>query len=232
MTTTPVPSVVANPLRTYQFRVGLLPVPPADPAEAAADRTTLAPAPAAPRSATQPVGEIGGDYVAGVRRVSGLTLTIAGNETWEGGNSLHRHANPNRATWEPITLEQGLALDDTLERWAAAAVRFLRTGTVDPTAPVKRNLVLDVWDPASAGPGGAFQRLARRYLVFNAWVSKFVAIPRLDAMADEVALLSVELTHHGWRADPLPTFDSPAVAAAGPPAAGPAAGPGGNQAPP
>lgn len=180
--------------------------------------------------------------VAGLRKVSGLTMSVQAHETWEGGNSLHRYAQPDRATWEPITLEQGLALDDTLERWARAAIEFLHTGS-RPSEAVKRNVVLEVWDPQSslggfAGPGdavaedvgaavtgvasamgfggvgaavgsavasalgsvGADRR--RSYEIFNAWVSRYEAIPALDAMGNEVGLLLVELTHEGWRPHP------------------------------
>jgi phage tail-like protein len=179
---TTLPSTARNPLRTYQFRVGVLPA-----------GSALASAP----------------YVAGVRRVSGLSVTVSAAEAWEGGNPLHRYANPDRATWDAITLEQGLALDDTLELWAAAVVRFLRSGEVSPDQPVKRNVLIDVWDPdlhgrAGAVPTGAPEERIRRYLVFNAWISKLRALPQLDSMGDEVGLLSVELTHEGWRADPAP----------------------------
>lgn len=160
--------------------------------------------------------------VAGVRRVSGLSVQVQAHETWAGGNSLHRYANPDRAVWEPITLEQGLALDDTLERWAAACVEYLQTGR--PQAePVKRNVVIEVWDPhvrggaaagseapsaAQAGAEPAGEPARRRdYEVVNAWISRFQALPALDAMSNEVGLLTVELTHEGWRTrepDPAP----------------------------
>jgi phage tail-like protein len=184
---TTLPATARNPLRTYQFRIGVLP-----------PGTTGAAAP----------------YVAGVRRVSGLSVTVTAAETWEGGNPLHRYANPDRATWEPITLEQGLALDDTLERWAAAVVQFLRTGTVTRGQPVKRNVLIDVWDPDLHGrvapvPNPGVEQRIRRYLVFNAWISRLRALPQLDAMSDEVALLGVDLTHEGWRTDPPPSGGTP-----------------------
>lgn len=187
--TTSTPARPRNPLRTYQFRVGLL-APPAgagDDGAAAAGQER---------------------YVAGVKRVSGLNLTVAATEVREGGNALHRYANPDRATWDPVTLEQGLALDDTLERWARAAVDFLRTGTADASEPVKRNAFVDVWDPALPTEGRA-----RRYLLLNAWVSRFQAIPQLDATASEVGLVVVELTHEGWRSQEPPTFERAAAAA-------------------
>ncbi len=170
-----------NPLRNYQFRIHLR-------------------GPQIRRS---------GPYVAGVQRVSGLSVSIEASEIWEGGNNLHRYANPNRANWDPITLEQGVALDGTLEEWATAVLDFLRTGRA-PSQQLKRNLFIDVWDPDLHGHGGSpvgtdvagggadYTRF-RRYEVFNAWPSKLQAMPQLDAMGNEVALLSLELMHEGWR---------------------------------
>ncbi len=177
--TEPVTAVRWNPLRTYQFRLKLL-----APGQAAS----------------------GAGYVAGVRTVSGLSLQVAPFEVWEGGNNLHRYANPNRVSWEPLTLEQGLALDDTLERWARAVVDFSRTGRAPANQPVKRELLIDVWEPTThpTGPSPTTERpqRLRSYRVFNAWISKYQALPKLDALANEVALLSVEVIHEGWV--PLP----------------------------
>jgi phage tail-like protein len=138
------------------------------------------------------------DYIAGVRSVSGLSWTMSVHETWSGGNNYHRYANPNRITWEPITLEQGVALDTTLEAWAEAA-RDLHQGGA--ASAVKRNLTIDVWDRTALGaePTGAAHPILQSYIIRNAWVSKYVALPKLDAMSSEVALLSVEIVHEGWQ---------------------------------
>lgn len=178
-----------NPLRTYQFRVGF-----SDPLIASA-------------ASSEGGGEAsaaGGDYVAGVQRISGLNLSIGVNETWSGGNSLHRYANPDKVSWDPITLEQGLALTRDLETWARVALEFIRTGS-RPDVPLKRNLFIDVWDPYTltadngAGGGASSGDCLRRYEVFNAWISRYQALPQMDAMVSEVALLTVELVHEGWR---------------------------------
>lgn len=148
-------------------------------------------------------------YIAGVNRVSGLNVSIAATEIWSGGNARHRHAHPDKCTWDAITLDQGLALDGTLAQWAQAAVNFATSGVADGAVPVKRSVTLDVWDPYRTGPpaetGGTVtganppDRPMYRYLIHNAWISRYQAMPGLDAMSNEVALLSVELTHEGWR---------------------------------
>lgn len=142
---------------------------------------------------------LGGRRVAGVQKVSGLGVTVTARETWEGGNSLHRYANPDRATFPPVTLHQGLALGTELEEWAFAAVTFLRTGLPPRSGvAVKRDVVLEMLDHAAADTAPA----AVRYLIHNAWVSRYEAVPALDALGNEIALRALELTHEGWQADP------------------------------
>lgn len=184
---------VRNPLRTYQFRVAVI-------APGASTATTT-------------------NYVAGVKSVSGLRTQVTAWETWEGGNNLHRYANPNKVTWEPVTLEQGLAIDTTFESWAQAVLDFAAGN--QPKEAVKRAVLIDVWDeypnpdapttsapPLSAAGGAAASNDTdsrvdtgpryRRYHLKNAWISKYQAIPKLDSLTSEVALLSVELVHEGW----------------------------------
>jgi phage tail-like protein len=184
-----------NPLRTYQFRIAVLAVGTAKPVDA--------------------------NYVAGVKSVSGLRTQVSAWETWEGGNNLHRYANPNKVTWEPVILEQGLALDTTFERWAQAVLDFAAGRKLTADEPVKRHVMIDVWDenthpkgpPAPAQPltsSPASGRLPvpitgeqlgprfRRYHLQNAWISKYNPLAKLDSMTSEVALLSVELVHEGF----------------------------------
>lgn len=147
---------------------------------------------------------LGGRVVAGVQKVSGLTVAIAARETWEGGNALHRYANPDKANWEPVTLHQGLALGTELEDWAMAAVAFLRTG-LPSRGPVKRDVILEMLGPEHPSPSPP--RL--RYKIQNAWISRYEAVPSLDALGNEIALSSVELTHEGWIRDPPVTPSAP-----------------------
>jgi phage tail-like protein len=168
-----------NPLRNFQFRIKV---------QTMGQNSTTAKT----------------EFVAGCRSVSGLQMQVTPFETWEGGNNLHRYVNPNKVTWDPIVLEQGLALDDTLEKWAQAVVDFVRSSKRPaPGAALKREVFIEVWDPHAHGPDlpGApkpGQGRFRVYQVHNAWISKFHALPKLDSMGNEVALLSVELTHEGW----------------------------------
>jgi phage tail-like protein len=172
-----------DPLRTFQFRLRLIPDDlPQGPNGAAGT----------------PAGPGRTPYIAGVRAVSGLAWSLSVHETWSGGNNYHRYANPDRIAWEPITLEQGIALDSRLEEWADAARSLHGTG---PRSQIKRTLVIDVWDGA-VHPGDPSGAVVRSYTVHNAWVRKFVALPKLDAMSSEVAFHSVEVVHEGWSVGP------------------------------
>lgn len=137
--------------------------------------------------------------VGGVQKVSGLSSTVSATELWEGGNNLHRYANPERVTWDPVTLEQGLALDDTLEKWAASVRAFVMSGRPDAGEPVKRDVLIELVEPLLIlNDKKERPNRVRRYLLRNAWISKYMAMPRLDALASEVALASVELVHEGF----------------------------------
>lgn len=173
-----------DPLRTFQFRVRF-----------EGDKT--------PSDAATP-------YIAGVRSVSGLSWNLATYETWSGGNNLHPYVTPNRVSWDPITLEQGIARDGSLEAWAEAARVMVDAPSATAARAARRNVRIDVWDhavlggtPAASGGAGANAILCS-YVVYNAWVRKYVALPRLDAMTSEIALASVEIAHEGWRREAPP----------------------------
>jgi len=174
------PAVRRTPLRTFDFGLSLQ-------------------AGFAYSSAAKPSFGVKDRYIAGVRTISGLSFTVGPHELWEGGNNFSRHVNPEKVTWEPLVLEQGLAVDDTLVQWAEAARSYALTGKVDDTRPVKRHLIIDMFKPRT--PDQAPLAVHQRFVVINAWVSKLVLLPKLDAMASEVALSTLEIVHEGWFAD-------------------------------
>lgn len=142
--------------------------------------------------------------VAGVRMVSGLSWSITPYEIFEGGNNVGRYAVPDRLTWEPITLENGIGLDDTLLRWASVVQRYQQTGALTPNQPVRRTVTIDVWNPLAmkAPDPRTDPRVFQRFLVKNAWISKFVALPELSAAGSEVAIQTIQLEHEGFVPSP------------------------------
>jgi phage tail-like protein len=141
-------------------------------------------------------------YIAGVRSVTGLTWNLSSYETWSGGNNMHPFMTPNRVSWPSITLDQGIALDASIEEWAEVC-RAMATGMT--VAGARRTLRIDVWDPLLLGgqpDASEVETAAFSYLIYNAWVSKYTALPKLDAGTSEVALASIEIMHEGWRRTP------------------------------
>ncbi len=158
--------------------------------------------------------------IAGVQRASGLSFSVSSYEVWEGGNNLHRHAQPDRVTWDPITLETGLMLDNTLFEWTEQLRRFLGGKTPDwpgspapsaqatsagaPPTPMslKRTVYLTLWDSLLALQGApelVETTDVLQFEILNAWPSKLVAVPKLDGLGSEVAFQTLELVHEGWR---------------------------------
>lgn len=134
------------------------------------------------------------DYVAGVRSLSGLGWNIAKHEVWSGGNNLHPYALPHRISWEPITLAHGIARDTSLEAWADAARTMAESPAAAGARNARRSLQIDVWDPTLGASAPMYC-----YVVYNAWVSKYVALPKLDSMTSEIALATLEISHEGWQ---------------------------------
>jgi phage tail-like protein len=168
------PATNRDPLRTYQFRLSI----PSDGG--------------APGDGGFP------PFIAGVRSVSGLNFTIRPFEVYEGGNNLHRYAQPDKVTWDPVTLEQGLALGTKLSDWADAMTYYAQYGTVLAGQPVKRNVQISVFDESDV------ERI--QYLLINAWISRYQSLPRLDAMSSsETGIQTIEFTHEGYKLiNPVP----------------------------
>ena len=58
----------------------------------------------------------------------------------------------------------------------------------------KQELTLEVMDEKG--------HVALRYFLHRCWVSEFIAMPDLDAMANVTAIESVKLELEGWERDP------------------------------
>jgi len=131
--------------------------------------------------------------IAGVTRVSALGRSVAANEVKQGGDLLAPRQNPAAVTYDELTLEQGWSADTALERWANTAARL----QADPSVKhFKRTVYIDVFalngNPQPSGTPAASYKLHR------CWVSKYVALPALDADSGGIGIRSVTLKHEGW----------------------------------
>ncbi|MDX2298423.1 MAG: phage tail protein [Xanthomonadaceae bacterium] len=137
-----------------------------------------------------------GAIVAGVTRVSPLSRSVAPNEVKEAGDAFGARQMPGMISFDEVTLEQGWSADRTFESWANQVL----TLHADPASArdFKRTVFIEVFDldgnVGSVGAGSPSQR----YKLHRAWVSKYVAMPELNADGAGVGIASVSLRHEGW----------------------------------
>jgi phage tail-like protein len=133
--------------------------------------------------------------IAGVTKVSALGRSVAANEVKQGGDLLGPRQNPAAVTYDEVTLEQGWSADRALERWANHAARV----PSDPTLTrFKRTVHIDVFAlNGNLQPQGGSAPVAS-YKLHRCWVSKYVALPALDADGGGIGIRTVTLKHEGW----------------------------------
>jgi len=133
--------------------------------------------------------------VAGVSKVSPLGRSVAANEVKQGGDMLAPRQNPGAVTYDEVTLEQGWSADTTFEKWANAVTRL----QIDPGVKhFKRTVYIDVFDlNGSPGVQGGSAPIAS-YKLHRCWVSKYVALPDLNADSGGFGIRTITLKHEGW----------------------------------
>jgi phage tail-like protein len=134
--------------------------------------------------------------IAGVSKVSALGRTVAANEVKQGGDLLAPRQNPAAVSYDEVTLEQGWSADTSFERWANAVTRL----QANPTEKrFKRTVYIDVFAlNGNLAPGPTASAPIASYKLHRCWVSKYVALPGLDADSAGVGIRSVTLKHEGW----------------------------------
>jgi phage tail-like protein len=150
-----------------------------------------------------------GRYVAGVSRVSALARTTEMVEHREGGDPSSNRRSPGRTSYEPVTLERGVTHDEEFERWANKVWNFgSGLGAEVSLKDFRKDIQIEFYNEAG--------QLAITYNVYRCWVSRYQALPELDANANAVAIQTLELQNEGWERDYAvteptePSFTEPA----------------------
>jgi phage tail-like protein len=138
---------------------------------------------------------LGGVEVAACRKISGLTGNVEVVK-FRAGNNLTAvdELSPGRVHYEPVTIEAGLTTDKSFEDWALSLLRNERNGGLRAAEPEYRRAVeiflYDVENDQS--------KPVKKYLLHNAWVSKFTTMSELAAEANEILIETLEFQHEGF----------------------------------
>lgn len=127
-----------------------------------------------------------GRDVAGVTRVSPLARTTDVIRYRLGGDASRTYLVPGATAYDPITLKRGITVDEDFESWADATPHASSVATPD----LRRDLTITLLDEAA--------QVVRAYLVRRCWVSRYVALPELDANSNAVTFESITLQNEGW----------------------------------
>jgi phage tail-like protein len=109
----------------------------------------------------------------------------------DGGDPSPSHKSSHRTEFDAVTLERGVTHDLDFERWANNA----RDSGAEPNSEVSRNnfrkdIVIEIYNEAD--------ELTIAYKVYRCWVSKYQALPNVNANANAVAIEHIRLENEGW----------------------------------
>jgi phage tail-like protein len=131
---------------------------------------------------------------ARARREQGeRSQTLVRRDRVQGGWQCD-HKGLGRTKYEALTLERGVTQSTEFEEWANAAQVLIKghpsTSLANLRKPVVRiELLTEGRQPA------------KRYLVYNCWVSEFQALSDLDAGGNAIAIEHIKIEHEGWERD-------------------------------
>src|ERR1700694_289806 len=108
----------------------------------------------------------GGNYVAGISKVSALKRTTEVVKHREGGDPSSSRKSPGRTEYEAITLERGVTHDIEFEQWANK-VWHLNSKEEVSLKDFRKDIILEVLNEAG--------QVVISYKIFRCWVSEFQA---------------------------------------------------------
>jgi len=136
--------------------------------------------------------KIGGQFVLGVNKMSGLKKTTEGIDWSQGGDNANFEPQrlPGKTKYEAITLEQGMTESKVFEDWANKMNKYSGNKMADD---FRQNIELHLCDHNG--------ETLTSYKIFDCWVSEYQAVPALDLSQNGVAIRSVKLEHEGFERD-------------------------------
>lgn len=136
---------------------------------------------------------IDGNSVAGLKKMSGLKRTVEAVKWRSAGDPTHERVMPGGATYEAITLEQGLSHDPVFENWANL-VNNIQGNAAMSLKNFRKDIVINVLNLQGV--------VAISYKVFRCWVSEYNALQEFDSTTrNAVSIQSIKLENEGWERD-------------------------------
>jgi phage tail-like protein len=134
-----------------------------------------------------------GKVVAGFNKTSDLTRTTQPVKFRGGNDATIESRTPGQTEYTPLTLERGVTQDVVFSQWCNKVWDYTTMSSKNPTSlsDFRKDLVLEVYNEAG--------KVVLSYTLYNAWPSKFEAMPELDARSDFVAIASLVLQNEGWQ---------------------------------
>ncbi len=136
--------------------------------------------------------KIGGQVVAGLTKCSALTVSVESKEFRAGDMDSFKQKLPGMVSFEPITLDQGVTKDKTFEAWATAMSNYLgNKGSDSQKTPndFRKEIDIEIFNLNN--------ERVKAYRVYQCWVSKYVAVPDLDANSADVMIHTITLENEG-----------------------------------
>ncbi len=136
--------------------------------------------------------KIANQVVAGLTKCSALTVNVESKEFRSGEMDSFKQKLPGMVSFEAITLEQGVTSDKTFEKWATAMANYLgNKGSDSQKTPddFRKEIDIEVYNLNN--------ERVKAYRIYQCWVSKYTAIPDLDANSADVMIQTLVLENEG-----------------------------------
>ncbi len=135
---------------------------------------------------------IDGNVVAALTKCSALTISVESQDFRAGDHDSFKQKLPGQVSFEPITLEQGVTNDKTFEAWATAMSNYVGNKGADAQKKpdeFRKHIDIEIYNLSNDR--------VKAYRVYNCWVSKYTAVPDLDATSSDVMIQTLELQNEG-----------------------------------
>lgn len=132
------------------------------------------------------------EAIAAVSKVSALTKTIEVKDWRSGGLNNSVLKLPMATKYEPITLERGISADPGFVAWMNRVNTYQAVGLTPSESfhDFRKDFQIEVYSLAN--------EKVMVVTVYNAWPSKLILLPDLDANSNEVAIETLELQNEGF----------------------------------